>query len=229
MHKGILYGVSVGPGDPGLLTLKAVNTISACPVIATPRTNGKAMIALEIVKKAIDLNGKEIVPLDFTMSHNQEQRSDAHKAAAEKIKPFLDIGKSVAMLNLGDVSIYASYQYIADVLGNEGYTTAMIAGVPSFCAAAAELNISLTEIDKTIHIIPSGCREYSELSELGGTKIWMKSGHGLPKLLEQMEAKNRLDKAVMVQNCGMENQRVFHTLKGVKPESDYFSLIIERE
>ena len=63
--KGTLYGVGVGPGDPELLTLKAVRTIEACPVIAAPRTPGGDMVALDIARQAVDLSGKTILPWIF--------------------------------------------------------------------------------------------------------------------------------------------------------------------
>ncbi|MFI3313522.1 MAG: SAM-dependent methyltransferase, partial [Eubacteriales bacterium] len=59
--SGILYGVSVGPGDPELLTLKAIRTMEKCPVIATPQTGGEKTLALDIAKGAVDLEGKEIL------------------------------------------------------------------------------------------------------------------------------------------------------------------------
>ena len=67
---GTFYGVGVGPGDPELLTLKALRTLEHCPVIAAPRTRSGEMLALDIVRQAISLEGKTILPLDFTMSRD---------------------------------------------------------------------------------------------------------------------------------------------------------------
>ena len=110
MHepKGVLYGVSVGPGDPELLTLKALRTIQACPVVAAPRTKGGGMVALDIARQAADLSGKEILPLDFSMSPDPAVRAAAHAAAVQLVRARLDPGQAVAMPNLGDVSIYAT-------------------------------------------------------------------------------------------------------------------------
>ena len=66
-HKGTLYGVSVGPGDPELMTLQAVRRLQMCPVIAAPQTKSGQMLALEIAQGAVDLSEKTIVPLQFPM------------------------------------------------------------------------------------------------------------------------------------------------------------------
>ena len=67
---GTFYGVSVGPGDPELMTLKAVRCLERCPVIAAPQTSGGQMLALDIAKGAVDLSGKTILPLHFAMSRD---------------------------------------------------------------------------------------------------------------------------------------------------------------
>ena len=83
--KGVFYGVGIGPGDPELLTLKAVRILEGCEVIAAPRTKGEATLALEIAGKAVDLSGKEILPLEFTMDRDPEVRMAAYRAAAEQL------------------------------------------------------------------------------------------------------------------------------------------------
>ena len=229
MEKGILYGVGVGPGDPELLTLKAVKRIENCKVIATPRTRTGRMVALEIVEQAMDLKGKEILSLDFTMSHDKAKREASHQKGAECIREYLDKGISVAMLNLGDVSIFASFQYISDILKPMGYPVEMVPGIPSFCAVAAALNTSLTEIGKPVHIIPGGADMQEELVGKPGTKIWMKSGKALPELLGTLEEKNALSGAMMVQNCGMEDEKIYQTIPESGIQDDYFSIVLLKE
>ncbi len=87
MSKGVLYGVGTGPGDPELLTIKAVRTIESCPVIAAPQTADGAMVALDIVRGAVDLTGKTVIPVRFSMTRDAERRAgglaqaDADRAA----------------------------------------------------------------------------------------------------------------------------------------------------
>ena len=86
------------------------------------------------------------------------------------------------MLNLGDVSIYATCSYLIGQLRAQGYATARVAGVPSFCAAAALLDESLTDIDTPLHIIPSCQQQDLEAAlALPGTKVLMKSAAVCPR------------------------------------------------
>ncbi len=228
MGQGVLYGVGVGPGDPELMTLKAVETIRRCPVLAAPRTRGGGMVALDIVKGVVDVDAKTIVPLDFAMSHDPAERAASHRVAADALRPLLQSGKDVAMVNLGDVSIYGSFRYVSDLLAPEGFEVVIVPGVTSFCAAAATLGVSLTEIDTPLHIIPdaAGLPE----SVIAGTDacVCMKSGRRLPALLDELRRHKLLNRSVLVQNCGMANEKIYRDLDNASVGAGYFSLVIVR-
>ena len=140
MEKGIFYGISVGPGDPELLTRKAVRVMEECKVIATPQTKGENTLALDIASAAVDMSGKTILPIRFLMTKDKDALQKSHEEAADEIAAWLDKGEDVGMLNLGDVSIYSTFSYIHEILKARGYETVVIPGVPSFCAVAARLH-----------------------------------------------------------------------------------------
>lgn len=225
MAKGVLYGVGVGPGDPKLMTFRAAETICLCPVVAAPRTRNGGMTALDIARGAVDLSGKEILPLDFAMSRDPEERARSHRAAADLLRSRLDSGASVAMLNLGDVSIYATFRYLADILEPEGYPVEMVPGVPSFCAAAAVLGVGLTDIGTQLRIVPDGAGEPGE-TDPAETTVWMKSGGNLPTLLDRLAVAGLSEKAMLVQNCGMPNQKVYRAIGGREIEAGYYTVVI---
>lgn len=223
---GTFYGVGVGPGDPELLTRKAVGVLERCPVLATPRTRTGSSVALEIVRGAVELEGKTLLPLDFPMSREEGELRAAHRAAAETVRPHLEAGRDVAMAVLGDVSLYSTFCYVMEILRGEGFPCAMVPGVPSFCAAAALLGRSLTRPDTPLHILPGGWEGAEGALDLPGTKVLMKSGRQYPRLLEELDRRGMLEGAAMVENCGLPGQRAFPTL-GDRPESTgYFTTIL---
>ena len=228
--KGIFYGVGIGPGDPELLTLKAVRTLEACPVIAAPQTKSGGMLALDIAQQAVDLSRKELLPLYFSMSRDPAVLAAAREEAAQAVRERLDTGLDVAMLNLGDVSIYATCSYLMDILDRQGYRTVMIPGVPSFCAVAARLGVSLTEMNSPLHIAP-GSSDLDATLDLPGTKVLMKSGRQLPAVLKALKERDLLDHSMLVENCGLPTEVVCSDLSREQPEADagYFVTLIVKE
>lgn len=223
-NNAILYGVSVGPGEPELLTLRAVRILRDCPVLAAPRTPGGGTVALDIVSGVVDLTDKELLTLDFAMARDAGARQAAHAQAAAQLRPPLARGLSVAVLNLGDVSLYGSFPYLARQLA-EDFTVEMVPGVPSFCAAAARLGISLTRMDQPLHLIPGGVEELAAALPQG-TRVYMKSGRQLGRLLDLLDREGVLDQAMLVQNCGMAQERIFYGVDARQAPPDYFSLVI---
>lgn len=222
--KGTFYGVSVGPGNPELMTLQAVRLIRQCPVLAAPQTASGQMLALDIARSALGeaLDGKTIVPLYFAMSRDPAALAASHEKAAAAVRQYLDAGQDVAMLNLGDVSIYATFGYLQEILQAGGYATAMAAGVPSFCAAAARLNVPLT-------IAPGGWTD--RVLEMPGTKVLMKAGRQLPVLLDTLQQADKLKKSALVCNCGLPDERVYPDLSLERPQEQagYFATVLVKE
>ena len=113
-----------------------------------------------------------------------------------------------------------------DILKAEGFPCVMVPGVPSFCAVAARLGRSLTEANTPLHILPGGGEGPGETLDLPGSKILMKSGKNYPRILEELERRDWLDRAGMVENCGLPGERVFSSLKEKPESSGYFTTII---
>lgn len=225
MEKGILYGVGVGPGDPELMTLKAVRIALGADVIAVPHKEPKKCAALNIaVKAAPELAEKPILPVDMPMTKDKEKLERAYASGAEALRAQLDMGKTVCFLTLGDPTVYSTYLYLHKAVAAAGYRAVIVPGVPSFCAAAAELGISLCENGQQLHIIP-GTYTPTEALHLPGVKVLMKND--LPATLPALRERNCY--AAMVENCGMENQRVYPTLEQIPEDAGYFSLLIVKD
>lgn len=226
---GIFYGVSVGPGDPELLTTKALRVLTACPVIAAPQTANGEQLALSIARQAVDLTGKELLPLAFSMDRDETVRKTAWRKAADQVRAFLDRGQDVAMVVLGDVSIYATYCSLMEILQGEGYATEMIPGVTSFSAVAARLGMSLTTMEEPLHILPASRADQWEGLSLPGTKILMKSGRNLGPLMEELSRRDLLDRASLVANCGLPDEVVCRDLRDFSLSTGYYTTVIVKE
>lgn len=212
------------------MTLKAVRCIEQCPVLAAPQTAAGRMLALDIAKGAVDVSGKIILPLHFAMSRDSEVLKASHAAAADAVRAHLDAGRDVALLNLGDVSIYATYGYLEEILTAQGYAAVRIAGVPSFCAAAARLGQSLTGgMEQPLTIAPG--RHAEQVLAAPGAKVLMKTGRRLPKTLDALRERGLLANSAMVCNCGLPDEAVFPALTDYDPAQDagYFATILVKE
>ncbi len=225
MQKGRLYGISVGPGDPELITLKAVRCMQSCPVIATPRTNDKKSLALVIASGEVDLSGKQIEYLDLPMTRDKDALSNSRTHAADCIAAHLDEGRDVAVLNLGDASLYSSYSYLCRILLGRGYEAETIPGVTSFCACAAVLNQSLTEVDQPLHVLIGSMEDLESALVLPGGKVIMKTVRELPEIKRLLKACNLNERAATVVDCGLPTQKIALNIDDVAEES-YFTTIL---
>ena len=164
--NGRFYGVGVGPGDPRLMTILAVETIRSCPVIAVPLHGSERGVAYQIARGMIDdLDAKECVGFRVPMSKDRNVLTEAYQRAAADIIEKLREGKDVACLTLGDPTIYSSYIYLHRIVQASGFHTEIISGVPSFCAVSAKLGDSLVDRDEQLHVIPSSYGVHRSLQQ----------------------------------------------------------------
>ena len=195
-----LYGVGVGSGDPDLMTLKALNAIKKSKVICFAGKSEDTSIAFNIAKKAMpEINKKKKVCIDFPMTKNQ----------------------------YGDPGIYATYSYIAQRLRADDIKVVTIPGITSFSSAAAKLGIPLTLADEELHVIPSSY-SFEEAFSLKGTLVLMKSGKSYESLVSYIRENKPHCDVYMVENCGMENERLFVGANNLPKTSGYFTTIIVR-
>lgn len=227
---GTLYGIGVGPGDPELMTLKAVRLIEQCDLVAVPKSGDGEGVAKQITQKAVpDFDKKELIEVSMPMTRDPQVLEQSHQAAAEQIEGYLKEGKSVAFLTLGDPAIYSTYIYVHKKVQQNGFPVEMVPGVPSFCAVAAKLNVSLAEAAQPLHIIPASYQGVEEGLEWSGPKILMKTGRSMKKVKELLDEKGLMDKAKMVQKCGMEGEEIYQSMRDVDENSSYFSVIVVKE
>ena len=222
--SGIAYGVGVGPGDPELITQKAVRIIRENPVIAVPGTTVETSLAYQIAAAAVpELAQKELVPIHMPMTKDPEALRLAHQNGADRLETYLAQGINVVYLTIGDPTIYSSFVYLQRILETDGYPVELVSGVPSFCAAAARLNRPLAEGDTPLHIIPGGAFT-AEAAAWPGSHVLMKPGRKLPEIRTLLA--ETLRSVGMVAHCGMDSERIYRSLEEIPEQTGYRSLMI---
>ncbi len=244
---GTLYGVGTGPGDPELMTLKAVRIVRECDVIAIPISNRDItlkpviwneqnddvrqalagcvayQIALPNVPELVD---KSVLALPMPMSKDKAELKGIHDAGAMAVADLLQQSKNVCFLTLGDPTVYSTYLYVHKRIQEMGYPAEIVSGIPSFCSVAAGMGIGLVENKEALHVIPSSYG-IEEALELPGTKVLMKAGKKMAQVKKEIQNTNQ--KFYMMENCGMPDEKRYTDIDQVPDETSYFSLIILKE
>lgn len=245
--SGKFTGAGVGPGDPELITCKALRVIRESGVIAIPVSDPElekpvrdtcpekgrykryleGCVAYQTARKACpEAEQKEVLFLPMPMIKDKEQLKAIHDMDVRQVAEMLDQNRDVVFLTLGDPSVYSTCMYVHKRLKRMGYDTALVPGVTSFCAAAARLDCSLAENREELHILPASY-DIEEGLNLPGTKVLMKAGRKMGQvkaLLREMELE-----AKMVENCGMEGERIFPSREEIPDQAGYYSLLVVKD
>lgn len=249
--KGTLYGIGTGPGDPELLTLKAVHLLKESDVIAIAITDSSlekpfledkqrdvesgvdcdslraGCVAYCIAVQSVpELADKPILHVPTVMTKDKKKLQEGYDRAAKAVEDLLDQGKQVAFITLGDPTVYSTYLYIHARIDGAGYDTKIISGIPSFCAASARINKGLVERSEQLHIIP-GSYGVEEALTLKGTKVFMKVASKMPMVKEHIRLHH--NDVVMVENCGMEGENIYTNCEDIPDDASYYSLLIVKE
>ncbi|KXF77460.1 precorrin-2 C(20)-methyltransferase [Paramesorhizobium deserti] len=231
---GRLFGLGVGPGDPELITLKALKRLKATPVVAYHAAKGKKGNALSIVEDYLSPD-QLLVPLVYPVTteklpshmNYEEIVSDFYAEITGTLAAHLDAGRDVAVIAEGDPLFYGSFMYIHDRLAHR-YETEVVPGVCSFLGAASVLGAPVAYRNQTLTIL-SGVLDARELKRrLADTEaaVIMKLGQNLAKVRGVLEELGLMDRALYVERATMAAQRIL-PLAEVEPEkSPYFSLIL---
>lgn len=227
MVKGTAYGVGVGSGDPELMTLKSVRLIRENDVIAVPGKSAEESVAYKIAVQSVpEIAEKTLIAVNMPMTKDESVLHSEHQKGAKLIEKYLDIGKNVVYLTLGDPTVYCSFSYLQKMLESDGYKVELISGVTSFCAAAARSSIPLVEKDEELHVFPN-VPDKSDFDNISGTKVIMKSGRYMSDIKEVLEYGEY--KIFAVENCGMSSEKVYNSLEEIPDKTGYFSIVIAKK
>ncbi len=231
--KGRLFGISLGPGDPGLITRRAWELLQRTDTVWTYpiRSLRKESYALDIALRAGLQLPAQHQALLFPMTHDVEKLERHWLKAAETVQALLATGQDVLFLVEGDASTYASFCYLARVLRRLDATASIeiVAGVNSFNAACARLHIPLSEQDDTIAIVPAayGIAVVDKMLDDFDTLVLMKVKPLLDDLINLLERRGLLAHSRFVEKAGSPEERIVEdiiTLRGTKV--NYLSLLL---
>ena len=221
VEKGKLIGIGVGPGDTELLTLKAAKVLKTVPVVFSPKSSKeKESIALSIVKPVLeerkDYKRLMVVEPIFPMIENKKELEKIWNSASEMIAQYLDSGRDVAFITLGDTSIFSTYSYVQKRLKGR-YEIETIPGITSFTACAATRNEALVEQNDILTIVPKIDKRVDEILEFSDSIVLMKASRNTSRLESVIEDKNRPKEIYSVENCTHENEKIIEGFSNEKP------------
>jgi precorrin-2/cobalt-factor-2 C20-methyltransferase len=226
MITGRLIGVGVGPGDPDLLTIKAVKAIRAADVIAYVSANGGASRARRIVAEHLTGGAREI-KMTLPMSPMPELAQSAYDEGASRISAELEQGLNVVALCEGDPMVYGSFGHIFNRLAQQ-YPTEIIPGISSVMAAAAAASLPLAFGQDSLAVLPATMPEelLTERLRASDSAVILKLGRHLDKVRTVLETLDLSQRAVYVEQASSAEEKVIPLVDLDQEEAPYFSLIL---
>lgn len=212
-RPGTLHGISLGPGDPGLITRSAWAALERQDAVwVYPVRSGKTpSYALDIVQRAGLALPDTHAPLLFPMTHDAEKLARAWLKAAQAVLPWLQAGRDVLFLVEGDASTYATFGHLARTVRglDDTVPVQVVAGVNAFTAACADVGAPLAEQDDTVAIVPAayGVSAVDRLLPDFDTLVLLKVKPLVEELLDWLQARQLLAGAHFVERVGAVDER----------------------
>ena len=227
---GKLYGIGVGPGDPELMTIKAVEILKTAGHVFAPvsRNNG-ASIACDIAKKYIP----EQTPISFLlfpMLKDKEQLSGQWMDNYRTIEQVIRQGVDGAFITLGDPSTYSTFAVMQRYFTQHApdISIEIIPGITSFAFAAAQAGMPLVEGNEILSIVSGNdsAERVAEIIDCADTVVFLKTYRNRDRLLKIIEEKGLTRSCTYVQKCGMDGEGIVHDVEKLAGNPEYLSLIV---
>ena len=228
---GTLYGIGVGPGDPGLITLRAVEVLRRVPVVFAARsTKNHYSLALNVVQGFLSPSVR-VERLGFPMTREAAALERAWQDNARKVLAVLETGRDAAFLTIGDPLTYSTYGYLLGALREMAPQVPVetIPGVTAYHAAAARLNLPLVESRQSLLVV-SGVNQPEEIEHLlscGDTVVIMKTYRNYDRIVEALAELPPASRTYTVSCCGLPDERIQEDARRLQGQKmPYLSLVI---
>jgi len=223
---GRLYGIGVGPGDPELITLRALRILKAASVVAYPAPDDGPSFARSIVSAHMKPEQVEI-PIVIPMRAERFPARAVYDAAATEIAGHLDSGRDVCVLCEGDPFFYGSFMYLFERLAG-GYGTEIVPGVSSLVASAAALKRPLAARNDMLSVVPGPLPDAAIRAALEAADAIaiIKVGRHLARLKALIGAAGLMAQAGYLERVGLPSQRILPLAEMAEDAAPYFSMIL---
>lgn len=228
---GTLYGISVGPGDRELLTLKGLRILKQSPVVAFPAgVSGKLGKAQQIVEEWL---GEHQVQLALTFPYvlDPDILTQAWQQAAAQVWYYLRLGQDVAFVCEGDISFYSTFTYLVQTL-QQLYPQVVVQMIPGVCspmAAASALGLPLTIRGDRLVVLPAlyNVKELETILDWADVLVLMKVSSVYEQVWQVLHRRQLLAQAWVVERATLPDQVIYQDLRD-RPslKLPYFSLLI---
>ena len=231
---GRLYGVGTGPGDPELLTLKAVRALSEADVLAYFAKAGRSGNGRAIVEGLLKPGMVEL-PLYYPVTVEIDKEHDDYKsqitafydASAAAVAEHLAAGRTVAILSEGDPMFYGSYMHLHVRLAGR-FPTEVIPGITAMSGCWSLSGLPIVQGDDVLSVLPGTMGEAQLSRRLGDTEaaVIMKVGRNLPKIRRALSNAGRLGEAVYVERGTTPSGKSMRLSEKLDDTAPYFSLVL---
>jgi precorrin-2/cobalt-factor-2 C20-methyltransferase len=231
---GRLIGVGTGPGDPELLTLKAVRALQEADVVAYFAKRGSNGNARGIVGPHWRQTWTELpliypvtTEIDKDSNDYRTAISDFYEKSVHKVEEHLEKGRIVAVLSEGDPLFYGSYMHLHVRLADR-WPTEVIPGVTAMSGCWSQTGTPIVQGDDILTVLPGTLSEFELARRLADTDaaVIMKVGRNLPKIRKALAATGMLDRAIYVERGTMANTRSERLADKAGDEAPYFSIVL---
>lgn len=230
--QGTFYGVGVGPGDPGLITLKAAKILREADVVIAPRAEKRESSTALFIARSFIRQDAQVLELVFPMVFDPDHLAAAWDHNKNVIMSFLSEGKNVAFITLGDPMLYSTYFYIYRLLEGKGIKIETVPGVTSFCAAASRLGLPLAEGNEVLSIVPATLAEekIEKVLSCSDSLVLMRVYKNYGQIVGQLNRCGLSENAVMVSRCGFTDEEIIYNLGNSRDKKpNYLSTILSRK
>jgi precorrin-2/cobalt-factor-2 C20-methyltransferase len=224
--SGTLYGLGIGPGDPELITVKALRLLTAAPVIAYPAPEKGESLARSIISPHLSGAKTEVV-IRMPLVEARFPAEAVYDRAAQELGAHLEAGRDVAVLCEGDPFFYGSFMYLFARMA-ERFSVEVVPGVSSLTACAAVLGAPLAARNDVLTVVPAPLEEDALKARLAGAEAAaiIKVGRHFAKVRRVLDELGVSDRARYVEHATMDSQRILPLDAVSEDSAPYFSMIL---